>query len=478
VIRRRVPLLLVCAQTVAGCVTDADPIEGLATFRVEILAVDGQPPPDPASPLPANRGDHDDGWTFRIQAVDVAGADTTFDGYVRLSVTPGSVTSVESEGATGRNALLAGGAGEGIVYVTGTFGPVRLEVEDIGYLPNDVDPKCSNGLNDDPDEDNVTDFPGDPGCAFANDDTEVGGTFAAAVSPPVWYDLPRVIDIQGQGTSTPYKFEAVQVKTDGPQRLVVTRVSSDGFYATDLANQADGYNHIYAFNFSTPAGMRVCDVITRLTGTANEFFGGTQVSFPSFEVEFPIEGQGVCEVPEPALIEAATIADNVAMEKLESALVRVSGFHIAQNFGPDKAINNVFGPTQSNCDFNDDGQVDFEDPEEGSCSNVCAAAPECSDWIGFAARGNYKVTNGVAMIQINTGTVPEVDPPGSRGMEIALVTGTLRNFSGGSLNWTIETRCPDDLVCTFSEGCAGEVLSAQEACVRLRTEEDNDQGTN
>ena len=70
------------------------------------------------------------------------------------------------------------------------------------------------------------------------------------------------------------------------------------------------------------------------------------------------------------------------------------------------------------------------------------------------------------------------NPPANKGLAIAAVTGTLRNFSGGSLNWTIEARCTDDLVCDAS-GCESEIKPPNEACVSLRpTDEDNDEGTN
>jgi hypothetical protein len=57
------------------------------------------------------------------------------------------------------------------------------------------------------------------------------------------------------------------------------------------------------------------------------------------------------------------------------------------------------------------------------------------------------------------------------------VIGTLRNFSGGNLNWTVETRCTDDLLCE-DPGCTTEEWSPKKACVKLRTFDDNDEGSN
>jgi hypothetical protein len=459
---------------------------GPSTFHVEVTSVNGSTMlPTADMPLPANRGDKIETWGFKIEARKPTGEpDPTFNSYVRLSVKPGAILTVTGTGASGRNMLLANGEAEGTVDVTAVYGPTSLWAEDLGYKPTPAGrkdpPACSNGKDDD--GDGLIDFPADPGCAFADDDDENGGTFAAGISPPVQYALPKVSDVRGSGSGTPYPYEAIEVNTSAPQRVVVTRVASDGFYVTDVNPQevANGYNSVFAFNFSTPAGLRVCDIVTYLSGTANDFFGFTELNFPSYQVSFPIQGQGMCEVPEPTVIDGTTLANPVAMNKLQSALVRIQGFHIASHFGPGLMKNNVSSEDASSCDFNGDGQVDFTDPVEGSCSMVCDADPECSEWTAFSARGDVKVSKGSAatMIKINTGTVAGFDPTSNRGEVLGSVTGTLRYFSGGTLNWTIETRCPDDLACS-QLGCgASQPVSSQTACVRLRTVDDNDQGTN
>lgn len=474
----RFGLLGVTALSLAGCTYQGDLPAGASSFRVEVTRVNGGDLPPIEAPLPANLGDIEEEWEFTIEARNASGVLEPFDGVVRLTVEPGAVNAIESAGATGRNVLLVGGKATGKARVTAIYGPARLWVEDTGYRPADpsAQPRCSNGVNDDADV--LVDFPADPGCAFADDDSEEEGTFAAGVSLPVHYALPRLTDIQGSGSTTPYPFEGVEVNTSAPQQVIVTRVASDGFYVTDIAPDQvmSGYNSLFAFNFSTPARMRVCDRVTYLAGTVNEFFGFTELSFPSFQLAFAFEGDD-CPVPEPLTLDPATILDVLAMEKAESALVRVEGYSIATNFGPIPAVNNVFGPNQSNCDLNGDGQIDFESEEEGSCGNVCSADPDCSEWTGFSARGNYKVRKGGSMIQINTGTAALFDPQAHKGEELRAVTGTMRNFSGGSLNWTIEARCQDDLACEF-DGCVPEPISSKQACVRLRSLDDNDQGSN
>jgi hypothetical protein len=184
-------------------------------------------------------------------------------------------------------------------------------------------------------------------------------------------------------------------------------------------------------------------------------------------------------VPEPPVLDGPTIKSAAAMEKLESGLVRIQGFMVAKKFGPKPVVNNLPDADHSNCDLNGDGQVDFESAAEGSCANACSADPECTEWTSFSARGNYKVydPSTLTQIQIQTGTSASFDPTAWKGKLLKSVTGTLRNFSGGSLNWTIETRCPDDLVCD-DPACVPSAIASSKACVRLRTVDDNDQGTN
>jgi len=478
------------AGALASCTSGPKEIGGLSSFRVSIVQVNGADPPPIDAPLPANIGETDEEWQFEIQALDPFGEPIDFDGYARIQVEPGAVSAVAGEGSIGRNVLFVDGKASGSAFVTAVYGPSRLWVEDVGYVPVDPDkpPRCADGLDDD--DDGLIDYPADGGCAFADDDSEEPGSFAAGVSPPVHYALPRIADIQGAGTETPYAFEGIQVNTLGDRRVIVTRVSSDGFYATDLDGPPGASNSIFAFNFSTPPGMRVCDRLVYLSGTISEFFGFTELSFPSYDVTFVKEGEGECEVPAPTLIDPTIVNDPVMMESLESSLVRVEGYHIAQNFGPKTPVNdkgqltNNFQPDTSNCDLNGDGQVDFENKDESSCSNACSASAECSEWTAFSARGSYKVSKGGGScstgncILVQTSAVAEFDPPSHKGETLTALTGTMRHFSGGSLNWTIEARCPDDLVCAFSAACSETILPSTEACVRLRTTDDPDEGTN
>ena len=487
-------LVLFTAAGILGCIGCGGggpvvPDLGPSTFKVAITGVNGGALPSEAMPLSAQVGLGPNEWDFTIEAVSSTGAPVpSFNGFVHLSVQPGAVDGIDATGASGRNLPLIAGKASGKVHLEAVYGPARLWVDDLGYslAPPGKIPACSDGKDNN--GNGLIDYPADPGCAFADDDSEDGGTYSTGVSPPVAYDLPKISDVRGAplGTKTPYRANGVQIKTDAPETVVVTRVTSNGFYATDVnpTEQMNGNNSVFAFYFATPPGMRVCDVLTSLSGTANDFFGFTEVSFPSWTLTPLIKGMGTCQVPEPALLGPCNTGDTCpilvsngpAMQKVESSLVRIEGFTIASNFGPQLAVNNAFKPNQSNCDFNGNGKIDFTDPQEAACATTCDADPTCSDWTSFSERNTYKASRGSAMILVDTSTVANFDPTANRGQVLTAATGTVRKFSGGTLNWTLEVRCPDDLVCIYP-GCVAATVSSQTACVSLRSVGDPNAGS-
>ena len=495
--------------TLAGCgEKNAEP-ERTRALRVTVELPGQQPLPGPNDdPLPLPLGEVE--LLFNVEALKSDGSrDATFDGFARVSAVPGAVVSVSGERASGRNVLLLKGTSDPDdganpehakwphVFVRNARGATRIWAEDVGYNPADPAdpqklPRCADGKDDD--GDGLTDFPRDPGCAFANDDTETPGSYAAGVSKPIRFELPRIGDVQGRGANGPYELESVEVATKTPKaepaELIVTRIAADGFYVTDTTDLL-GYNHIFAFTFSTPPFLRVCDRITKLSGTATEFFGFTELSFPAFERHawvFPTQagaGDGPCLVPDPKLIPPEGADDAPLLEKLESALVRVENVTVGEFFGPEPAKGG-FSANSSNCDLDGSGFIDFTTvgSNEALCANACVLEPNCVEWTGFISRGNYRVVlPGAKTIQINTRSISGMNPQDMRGKPIASVTGTLRNFSGGDLNWTIEARCGADLVCDepSQKACAEgpkAPVSTQIACVFPRTADDPNEGTN
>jgi hypothetical protein len=475
-----------------GCTEQKKPPERTERLEVAVRLPSGDPLPalgEPPLPLPAGNVELD----FDVRALKADGSlDAGFNGFVRMSAVPGAVVSVTGTAASGRNVLLLNGEAQNQrITIDNARGATRLWAEDIGYVPElpDKPPACADGIDNDTDGD--LDFPKDPGCAFANDDTEGGGSYAAGVSPPVRYERPRLGDVQGRGATSPYDLESVEVETESPAELIVTRIAADGFYASDIT-ETDGYGHIFAFTFSAPPFLRVCDRITKLSGTSVEFFGFTELSFPSFERHawrFPDqtgENDGPCRTPEPVLLDPASVEDPSLLERIESALVRIENVSVGAFFGPEPVQGAQFGSTSSNCDLDGSGFIDFDTPNsnEAACANACGAEPECVEWTGYISRGNYRVVlPGGTSIQVNTRAIAGFDPPSMRGKTIQFVSGTLRNFSGGDLNWTIEARCSDDLVCdepsqlACAEGPSDKV-SSQTACVEQRTTDDPNEATN
>jgi hypothetical protein len=429
--------------------------------------------------------------TFRItvQAIDVNGAvDTSFNRFVRISSKPGAIEPLTGAGTDGRNVQLEAGKSIPLdVKVTNAHGVTYIVADDLGYVPKDPladpPPKCSNGIDDD--GDGAIDFPADNGCAFANDDAEEGGTFSEGVSTPIYFKLPRIADIRGLkcepalgcsgNGSTPYPREQILVDTGFREATnnfafdtVVTRISADGFYVTDLGDRRGtppgtaGFNSIFAFNFNAPPRMRTCDRLKTYGGTANEFFGFTQMSYPTWTLEEWDPAQRICLVPEPELLIPSTIGSATDMLTRSGNLVRVettpdgnNKAMVTPNFGPGdvpKTPGGLFvpGPDASNCDFDKNGRITFEvGNPENDCNAACTADAGCTEWSNWISRSTFRITvadatGTTAAVQADASAAAGFDPVALKGKELRHFAGTLHFFSGGS-QFTIEVRCKDDV---------------------------------
>jgi hypothetical protein len=423
--------------------------------------------------------------------------DTSFNRYVRISAKPGAVTSFAGAApdVDGRNLLLKNGESISVdVSVTNAFGPTFIVADDLGYVPadplRDPPPSCSNGIDDD--GDGVIDFPADDGCAFANDDSEEGGTFGQGASRPIFFQLPRIADIRGLlctspadcagNGRTPYPREQIQIDTgyrdDGSFVFdtVVSRLSSNGFFVADVGDKRGSppgtafFNSVFAFNFNPPPRMRVCDRMKTYGGTASEFFGFTQISYPTWTLEEWEPRRRLCLVPNPERLKPTTISDPTELLKRSANLVRVETTpdkaqktRVTPKFGPgdvQKGAGGTYIPTAdaSNCDFDKNGRINsFQagDPE-GQCSTACSADPECTEYSNFVSRGTFRLTvtdsNGAsAAVQADASASASFDPLALKGKEIRSFSGTMTFFSGGS-QFTIEVRCPDDIVTDLTSG--------------------------
>lgn len=464
-------------------------------------------------------------FTVEVEALTPEGRrDASFNGFVRLSSKPGAVRYLGGDAAAGRNVRLQGGLAQGIeVPLVAAYGDTRLWAEDVGYVPVDPNrtpgPQCADGKDNN--GNGVADSPLDPGCTFPNDDDENGGSFAAGVSEVLYFQRPRIADVRGLesgGAETPFRSEQVSVDVGAPIAprsggVVVTRISSNGFYMTDLDDNR-GPTSIYSFTFSAPQGLRVCDRLKSLTGTATAFFGMTQLSSPTWTVEYfrdievdPERGRD-CLVPEPHSLTLDELGSAEALFRNEAALVRVASLRndagewtrvlrIARKFGPGSPSGPDFLPQAdaTNCDLNRDGRVNF-DPgtDEATCDTACKNDGHCSEFSNFLAQSNFRVVledlatpapdaaladperllavRRAAVVQVNASTSARFDPVLMRGKPLYWFTGTLDYFSGGS-QFTIEARCSDDLVVE-----PGTELPWKKTCVRVRDYADNNESLN
>jgi hypothetical protein len=474
-------------------VVELDPMSKVGTRDAPLpLAVD--------TPIP---------FRATVRALDVNGnIDPTFNRYVRISTKPGAIDPLQGPDTDGRNVLVKGGESVSIeVKITNAYGITYIVADDLGYTPKDPlsnpPPACSDGIDND--GDGTVDFPADPGCAFANDDSEEGGTYSEGVSTPIYFKLPRIADIRGLtcdptlGCSgngqTPYPREAIQVDTgfrdDGTYAFntVVTRISADGFYVTDLGDTRGtppgtaGFNSVFAFNFSAPPRMRTCDRIKTYGGTANEFFGFTQMNYPTWTLEEWDPARRPCLVPEPERLTPSLIGSPPELLKRSANLVRVETapdtsqkIMVTPKFGPGdvpKTPGGLYAPTKdaSNCDFDKNGKITFvAGNPENDCNAACAADPECTEWSNFISRSTFRITvtdsNGKsAAVQADASSAAEFDPVALKGVPIRSFAGTLGFFSGGA-QFTIEVRCKDDIILDLKESTfpADKVCTTDAEC--------------
>lgn len=560
---RRARVLLVAAAAVVsftawGCDTSIP--DHRSSEQIEVTFEDGGFPangPNARLPLSFTKPVN---YSVRVRALLADGSvDTNFNGYVRLSSKPGNVAAVTGPTANGRNVLLTNGVAENVgVTILAGYGNTRIWGEDVGYVPADPArvcekapcpawctvgqpclPACSNGIDDN--HNNLVDAL-DPGCFAPNDDTEDGGTFAAGVSPPIYYYVPRIPDVRSS-TGTPFPGQAVDMDTGyrGAGRyafsVIVTYVSAAGFYAADVNAEAPGgggFGSVYAYNFSAPPNMKACDRLMSFGGTLSDFYGYTEVNYPTWELEEWDPTARNCGIPAPHLLAAACSTgeadctvlpapqtNSATMQALAASLVRLdtfaaymapdlahpgqqilvpgTNFHIGAHFGNDHPCRlgdtraECTGPgapapytidaDHTNCDYNADGKIDrTAGSTELLCANACQADPECTEFSNYLAQNQFDLVVqqtdatgavvGHTQILGNASTDPLFDPHANRGAQLRAFTGVLSYFSGGS-QFTIEARCGDDVI----QNLDASPIPPDTACVHARTTLDN-QGSN
>jgi hypothetical protein len=438
--------------------------------------------------------------------------DTSFNGYVHLSVQPGTVQDLDV-----RNVELQNGAVRGVsVPTVAVFGEAHIWADDLGYEPTDPNgptaPQCSNGIDDN--GNGLIDYPADPGCYAPVDNTEGLGSYASGASETLYFQLPRIALVRGydptnggNGNSTSFPHTQVDIDTGWRPNTnsyafntVVIGLTSSGFYAQDLQGDLPmprpGYAGIFAYNFSTPAFMRVCDRLQILSGEASDFYGFTELNYPTWQLEYWDQNARPCLVPEPTGLGVCELVDPNALWRDEATLVRVEtagavNVHVAGHFGPGDVplTAGAYVPDKdhSNCDYDHNGKINYADsgsmPSEADCAAACSGTssaaptdPECSEYSQFLSQNDFElvVTDASseggrcapltqARLQVNAAAANLFDPQAVRGQPIRSFAGLLSYFSGGT-QFTAQARCDDDIVTDLTK----DPLTSSQACVHPR----------
>jgi hypothetical protein len=405
--------------------------------------------------------------------------------------------------------------------VVGAFGEAHIWATDLGYepaAPNRMPPpQCADGIDNN--NNGLIDYPADPGCYAPVDDTEDGGTYAAGVSEALHYELPRIALVRGydppttvDGNATSFPQQQISIDTGwrGGENYafstVVIGLTAAGFYAQDLQDDkhpGPGYGGIYAYNFSTPPFMRVCDRVQILSGTSSDFYGFTELNYPAWQLEYWNPMTRPCLVPEPTVLGPGDVISNTRLWQLEATLGRVQttgtlSVHVAKHFGPgDVPVDNnhcatgqampcyVPDATHSNCDFDHSGKINYNDPAESACAAACTGscslAPtdyECSEYSQYASQNDFELivqdsSNGSqGRISANAAAANDFNPVGSAGATVRAFTGLISYFSGGC-QFTLNARCADDITYCAADGTCLEgntaPLASSNACVHPRS---------
>jgi hypothetical protein len=512
------PLTLLAFALAAGACQGGFPTIGLGK-RLVVTITKGDPG-TPGQELPISVVQATT-FTVNIEADLPDGSiDASFNGYVNVLVQPGTISNLDV-----RNVQLQNGSITGVVVpVVASFGETHIWADDLGYepaAPNSMPPpQCSDGIDNN--NNGLIDYPADPGCYAPVDNTENLGTYASGASETIYFQLPRIQLVRGydptnNGNGNATSFPNTQVSIDCGWRggtsydfsTVVVGLGSAGFYAQDLQTDeqpAPGYSGIYAYNFSTPVDMRVCDRLQVFSGTAADFYGYTELNYPTWQLEYWDPTVRPCLVPEATVLGVGDLNNNNRLWQLESTLARVETagtvtVKIASHFGAldvpytGTGSSAVYTPsaTASNCDYDHNGKINFEDsaltPSEANCALVCVGssslAPtdyQCSEYSSFASENDFifivadSSGNGsTARIQADAAAADLFNPVASRGQLVNAFTGIVSYFSGGS-QFTLNARCDDDVAvvpppnqpCPSGQTCAP--LTSNRACVHARTQ--------
>lgn len=268
---------------------------------------------------------------------------------------------------------------------------------------------------------------------IAPDKTVVGArevrlkTGPVGISAPIYLPHPRISSVQGMvsgdsGDGLPSRLNgrnltlrgAWDATAGGHRDMVVVAVIEGGFYLTET--DCDDYCAVYLYTYSTPyvedggesGVLEPGTLIEEVNGSVFEFFGFTELSFPTFKIRRDTEGRIVKDpgaIPAPRDITACLDGgDDDCLESAESSLVTVAGATVD----------------------------DFDETEES--------------WIEYSQFPLTTDGGGIIMAQ-TVYTAPTFHPEAMKGRRLATLTGILKQHtSSRPSTWILIPRDGADIV--------------------------------
>jgi hypothetical protein len=270
-----------------------------------------------------------------------------------------------------------------------------------------------------------------PTTIWFDDDPSAGATYAAGVSPTLWYRDPYINDIQNPGDETAVNaysdspLEGKNISVDSSKHgangaMVVTSVFAQGYTVADVQCGpnlmppciADPYDYVEVFSFSAPQDqdrrfLTEGQVIDGFAGGVTEFDGLTEIGFPQTFVAGAIE---VNTAREPASVK----------------------------FDPSWFTNKIM------FERNEGGAIEVDN------AKVC---PLDSDYTTFkqwkvdpAGVADAAACGGKSLINVISLSAPEVDPASLAGKTLSKLVGILRPINIGPFDvWIIYPRAASDI---------------------------------
>ena len=161
------------------------------------------------------------------------------------------------------------------------------------------------------------------------------------VSPEIFIEPATISEIQSNNSGSKgfdSKYNGRNITLKGKE-MVVIAVLEGGFYLKEVG--VDDYSSIYLYTYSTPYvddpsvgyTLPVGSVIEEANGSVYEFFGFTEMSFPTFKPKY-VEKNGKTTilvdkslVPEPYDV-TDILSSSDEMEKKEALIVSVKNVHV------------------------------------------------------------------------------------------------------------------------------------------------------